>query len=337
MIEISSDEDCDDGSEVGCGDVDDVDSHTAIVIDDEQSEYPVHIDTEVDEELIKKLGECCICMVDAANALLTPCNHGFCSKCITRWLQVSSQQACPLCKQRPLTMVQTTSLCTEFTITDLSSNMVIYSNCGLGCNPRARLYEGGLCTVFNARLHHKRIPDCAAPQGASILLNFYGARLPDTPKWWAENGSSAEAHVTAWIRRDLRVLLGTNEVAFVLQVVLCLLARLPATSVQAWDVMRDYLAERAAQFLYELSMYLQAWDLAPEAYDRRVQLQPCTAVLLPEYAGGCGTGCAAHGAATAPATAAPPRQTGHRSVSPGPRVATVHPVTGGRVTIRPAR
>lgn len=261
----------------------------AIVIEDSPQRLPVGDDSDSDDdddelpnpELVRRLGECCLCMLRPADAVLGPCAHSFCRPCIHRWWQVSSHRQCPLCKRWPRTLVQTQGEADAFTIIDLATDRPVFTSPGARDTMRAAVYHGQLCVAYDPRLHVLQFPPASGAGHVSIERHASG--LADTAKWWAQHGhtGATPGRVAAWLRRDLVVVLGTTETQFAETVVMGICARLPLLSLQATRLLMDYLGPSARHVLYELSMYLRSGPLEIGLYDLKGRWQePLAAVLL---------------------------------------------------------
>lgn len=67
-----------------------------------QSLFPVHVKQLIIADSIQKK-ECCVITGDSIsqeNACITTCGHVFTRSGLTRWLSVSSNQSCPVCRQK---------------------------------------------------------------------------------------------------------------------------------------------------------------------------------------------------------------------------------------------
>ncbi|KAJ1720936.1 hypothetical protein LPJ53_004486 [Coemansia erecta] len=202
---------------------------------------------------------CPICLQPVAERCYTdPCYHLYCFDCISQWTTQSSR--CPLCNTSAQWLVHYDPHTKEPTRLPISSSLsrpyVAPRPSPYGRSPVLASTSSNLGlrkrhAVYAHNLH--RIP----------ALHTRRARISLTSSLFCREVRTARCR--QWIRRDLQVLLGTEDVEFFEQIVLSAVLEVE----EGEEMLQEVLGERTRRFVEELRAFVDS-GLEIDVYDRFV-------------------------------------------------------------------
>ncbi|KAJ2372413.1 hypothetical protein IW150_004128 [Coemansia sp. RSA 2607] len=183
---------------------------------------------------------------------IDPCYHLYCLACITQWMPRS--QRCPLCNTPAKSLIIYDSHTNEPTKLPTTTSFPAARSSPYGRNPTLARAASALGVrkrqaVYAHNLH--RVPSTTRR-----------ARISQNPVLLYRELSTERCKT--WIRRDLQVLLGAQDVGLFEHVVVAAMRE-----KQAAEALRGMLGSSAGRFVEELREFVDS-GLDVEAYDRFV-------------------------------------------------------------------
>lgn len=252
---------------------------------------------------------CPICLgAFTRRALVEGCLHCFCFRCILAWTDVTP--ACPLCKAPCEALL--TDLVSEYEYNRfVVASRTLQRGAGVGRRglSRAQLRRR---QVYLRKSHafppgHERHGAETEGAGEAEAIEARDEAPPfPAPALTSSRARSMGPLLEAWLRRELRAILHTNDVAIPVAVIAGALLDAGSRDATARATAASLLHDRASHFLHEVEAFA-ASGLSIEAYDRAVAYPPDQPAVSVEArsdessaAAGAGAGDAAGDSSRAP-------------------------------------
>ncbi|KAJ3294269.1 hypothetical protein HDU79_011231 [Rhizoclosmatium sp. JEL0117] len=251
----------------------------------DRSDTDAAAESASESESVDAQEPCPICLDTLfATTCLVPCLHTFCLTCISTWAQSST--LCPLCKTvfgegrhalgrvvfaKPSTQhiqqwAQAERLAripqvppirrrqgpavNSRTVRDHVNRAPLNTNTLASAEKRAFIYSKGTFAKHIASNMHSRFRPLPPP--VQFTRQPLRSKLAD------------------WTRRDLRAILGLEDVDIVVEYVVAVLGKYDPQTEDAIQLLRPYLRTKTEHFIHELVGFMRS-GLTMEAYDAMVQ------------------------------------------------------------------
>ncbi|KAI9353694.1 hypothetical protein BDR26DRAFT_849061 [Obelidium mucronatum] len=247
------------------------------------------------KETSKETCPICLESLSSTQCCLVSCFHSFCLDCISTWARTSEH--CPLCKCNisdalsSLGIVKLRSPSTSQTQTTSTSRPAQQQHTAAPTSRRVTNHirwgvREDLSSMLESTSHRSIIYTNSLfvkHVASNIHTKFRPLPSPTEFRRQSMQNPSFRSKMVNWIRRDLRVILGLQDVEIVIEYVLAVLEKHPLQTEDAMQLLRPYLRDRTEHFVHELVSFLRS-GLTIDAYDAVAQYD--SVMTSPDRSGG---------------------------------------------------